>query len=113
VNGIIDPTKDWPGHGPLPEALPGQRYLIIKDLPFTNYWTNLEAYANDIIEFNGSEWFVSRSHQELTACILTNSYTMKKYEWIPPAATDNQWIHGKWVDVYQGLYGVGNWQVYL
>lgn len=113
VNGIIDPTKDWPGHGPLPEALPGQRYLIIKDLPFSSYWTNLEAYANDIIEFNGSEWFVARSHQDFTTEVITNSYTMKKYEWIPPSINDNQWVQGKWVDVYQGLYGSGHWAVYL
>lgn len=113
VNGIIDPTKDWPGHGPLPEALPGQRYLIVKDLPFTSYWTDLEAYANDIIEFNGSEWFVARSHQDFTAAIVTNSFTMKKYEWIPPSSSDNQWVQGKWVDVYQGIYGSGHWAVFL
>jgi hypothetical protein len=113
VNGIIDPTKDWPGHGPLPEALPGQRYLIIRDLPIISYWTNLEAYANDIIEFNGSEWFVSRSHQDFTQAYVTNSYTMKKYEWKPPLVTDNQWVHGSWVDAYQGLYSAGYWNVYL
>ena len=113
VNGIIDPTKDWPGHGPLPEALLGQRYLIIKDLPIISYWTNLEAYANDIIEFNGTEWLVSRSSQDTTSAIVTNSYTMKKYEWVPPAATDNQWVKGSWVDVYQGIYSSGHWAVYL
>ena len=113
VNGIIDPTRDWPGHGPLPEALPGQRYLIIKDLPISSYWTNLEAYANDIIEYSDGEWIVARSHQSLTTDIVTNSYTMKKYEWVPPAPNDNQWIQGKWVDIYQGLYGSGHWAVYL
>lgn len=113
VNGIIDPTKDWPGHGPLPEATLGQRYLIIKDLPIISYWTELEAYANDIIEFNGSEWVVSRSHQDFTQAYVTNSYTMKKYEWKPPLVTDNQWVQGAWVDAYQGIYSAGHWTVYL
>ena len=45
--------------------------------------------------------------------IVTNSYTMKKYEWVPPAPNDNQWVQGKWVDIYQGLYGSGHWAVYL
>ena len=102
----------------------GTRYLLTQDYivpageqPSYNWVGSdgepLSAYANDIIEYSDGEWIVARSHQSLTTDIVTNSYTMKKYEWVPPAPNDNQWIQGKWVDIYQGLYGSGHWAVYL
>ncbi len=104
VNGIIDPTKHAPGQGSLPHAAIGQRYLLIAETPDIPEWNNVGAKANDIVQFNGTNWYIafnSATEQELN--IVTNANTMLKYKW----------VDGEWIDVYQGIYKEGYWRLYL
>ena len=90
------------------------KYLILNDIGAVNSdpapaWagatgTNLIAKANDIIQFNGTTWYIafnSATEQELN--IVTNANTMLKYKW----------VDGEWIDVYQGIYKEGYWRLYL
>jgi len=86
----------------LPNAAIGQRYLLVADTPNIPQWNNVGAKANDIIEFNGTNWYVafnSQTEQELN--IVTNANTMLKYKW----------VGGEWIDVYQGIYKEGYWRL--
>jgi hypothetical protein len=61
ITGIIDPTITYPSNG-LPSSVAGQRYLITEDIPeYTgnNPWGQIDANKNDIIEYNGSFWYVA------------------------------------------------------
>jgi hypothetical protein len=73
VTAIIDPTRRYPGSG-LPPAIAGQRYLLLDTQGQTNGeerligqntggnpWGSVDAWENDIIEYNGTSWFVSFS----------------------------------------------------
>ena len=105
VNKIIDPTKNYPGDGVLPDLAYGQRYLITEDLGdgYTNW--NVDASENDIIEYNGSAWVVSfdASSQSGSTHYMHNTFTSKQYQW-----TGTQWISS-----YEGEYKPGYWRLVL
>ena len=99
---IIDPQKNTPGDGTLVGQQAGQRYLIINDIvQGSTNWGNIVASANDIIEFDGTQWQVSfdASINGSTIQYVTNSATGYQYKW-----TGTEWI-----DTYQGQYRPGYW----
>jgi len=99
---IIDPQKNQPGDGTLVGQQAGQRYLIINDIVAnSSNWGTVTASANDIIEFNGTQWEVSfdASANGSTAHYVTNSTTGYQYSW----------NGSEWIDTYQGQYKPGYW----
>ena len=99
---IIDPQKNQPGDGTLAGQQAGQRYLIINDIvDGSSNWGNVVASANDIIEFNGTQWIVSfdASTNTSTTEYVTNTTTGFQY----------QWNGTEWIDTYQGQYKPGYW----
>ena len=112
VNAVIDPLLSGPGAG-LPAAAVGQRYLILNGLGDPNYnsptdaWGYVYAQANDIIEYDGSNWvisFDSRTSQDVQ--FTTNITTGLQYRW---TGGNN----GEWVKSYEGLYPAGEWSIVL
>jgi len=99
---IIDPHKNTPGDGTLATQQAGQRYLIINDIvEGSSNWGTVVASANDIIEFNGTQWTVSfdASANESSTHYVTNTTTGYQY----------QWNGSEWIDTYQGQYKPGYW----
>jgi hypothetical protein len=99
---IIDPQKNTPGDGTLAGQQAGQRYLIINDIvDNSSNWGTVTASANDIIEFNGTQWEVSfdASTNSTTSHYVTNSTTNYQYKW----------NGSEWIDTYQGQYKPGYW----
>jgi len=117
VTAVIDPLISGPGTG-LPAATLGQRYLLTQatgsfDNPgITNpdAWEGtggqpLVANANDIVEYDGSQWQVSFDSTSSPDNIqyVTNITTEIQYKWTGTA----------WVKSYQGLYPGGTWSLVL
>lgn len=115
VDAIINPETYNPE-----TAITGTRYLILENINVTDQyaspgydgpdaWKNADgsdpvAYANDIIEWNGSAWitvFVSSKATEAT--YITNSYTGIQYKW-----SNNTWSKS-----YEGIYDKGLWRLIL
>jgi len=117
VNAVIDPLSSGPGDGLAAPSL-GQRYLFTQDTGSYNnpgltnpvIWQGtggepLVAYANDIVEYNGSWWQISFDHTSSPDNIqyVTNITTELQYRWTGTA----------WVKSYQGLYQGGSWSLVL
>ena len=110
VNAVIDPLLSGPGTG-LPVAAAGQRYLILNDIGDENNvqpssaWGGLIAKANDIIEYDGTDWIVTFGSTTNTVNIqyVTNITTDLQYLW-----TGTQWVKS-----YEGLYPGGEWNLVL
>lgn len=113
VDSIINPLKAGPGVN-LPAAATGQRYLIIENnIGNINNssnnnptaWRNSDnspviAYANDIIEYDGSNWnVIFDSNNVSTVQYVTNVYTGIQYKW----------VDGMWQKSWEGLYKEGQW----
>ena len=65
----------------------------------------LVANPNDIIEYNGSNWFVDFSAQSSpdNTQYVTNIVTEIQYKW----------IGNGWVKSYQGIYAGGYWSLII
>jgi hypothetical protein len=115
INAIINPQKARINNQ-LPEPVQGTRYLLtenynqssIEDQAIYN-WSGLDgvplqAFANDIIEYNGRYWVVVFQSSSVTSTeYVTNLTTMKQYRW-----------DGKeWSKSYEGYYNPGQWQLIL
>lgn len=102
VDRVIDPRASSPGAG-LPPASIGQRYLITADIS-TEYAWNLNAVEGDIIQYNGSQWFVAfDSRAGSVPQYVTNSFTNKQYKW----------VGGGWISSYEGEYNPGFFRLEL
>lgn len=107
VDGVINPLLTGPGAGlPLPVA--GKRYLIVENIgsegSTTVAWGDLVAEANDIIEYNGSEWVVSFNASDTTSLeYVTNLNTNIQYRW-----TNNVWMKS-----YEGWYDQGDYSIVI
>jgi hypothetical protein len=102
INGIIDPTVGSPGNGNIPAVSIGQRYLLITPIIQNGMWNGLTADANDIIEYNGSNWIVSFDASATNSvAYTTNANTMEKLYF---TGTD-------WVLAIEGLYEQGYWRI--
>jgi len=120
VTAIIDPLKSFPPHDSnlgkgLPAAAPGQRYLLLDTngvtmgeeplIPWdtgTNPWGIVNAWENDIIEYNGTNWFVSFSAREAKGI----SYVQNLDD-----GQQYKFENGEWVYSYLGEYMPGYWRI--
>ena len=117
--GTIDAVIDPETYNPETVAA-GTRYLILNDINNTvqfgtpgytgpNAWKNnngddFQAFANDIIEWNGDSWQVIFSSVDHTDVIyITNSYTNTQYKW----------ENGAWSKSYEGVYDAALWRLIL
>lgn len=104
IDGIIDPSVLYPGKGNVPPAQIGQRYLITKDTTGQAPWTNVIANANDIIEYNGSNWTV-----------VFDSQSNQDQHYMENLSTNDQleWNGEEWYNSHEGIYKAGYWRLYL
>jgi hypothetical protein len=114
VNAIINPLTKGPGAG-LPAATTGQRYILTQsigdaaNIDGADAWKgtgsqDLVANANDIIQYNGTQWVVSLDSREtLEIKYVTNIATNQQYKW-----TGSHWIRS-----YEGEYKNGRWSIVL
>lgn len=106
IDAIINPQTFNPAL-----STSGARYLILEDIIDTSMndvdaqaWSGFTAFANDIVEWDGSSWtvvFDSQAATELT--YITNSYTGIQYKW------DGE----QWSKSYEGTYENGAWRLVL
>jgi hypothetical protein len=105
-DAIINPLTYNPGTPDL-----GARYLIVEDIGNIDNavpaaaWGNLVALANDIIEWNGTEWHVifAANQDRDTMIWQTNIYTGVQYTW------DGM----SWSKSFEGEYQPGSWRLEL
>jgi len=117
VDAIIDPQKYNPQN-----KVEGTRYLILEDInpdaSLPGYagpiaWrnaddTDLIAKANDIVEWNGTQWNVLfDSNTTYTVTYITNTFTGIQYKW------DNSEHGWQWTKSYEGIYDPGAWRLVL
>lgn len=122
VNAIIDPLNVNINQNNITTPTTGTRYLILNDIGtdgdsgahtgVTPVWpgagsTYLVAKANDIIEFNGTYWFVSFDSLDSVAAqevqYVTNLTTGTQYKW----------LNHEWTKSYEGLYREGLWSIFI
>lgn len=104
IKAIIDPHKSWPGNN-LSVPKPGDRYLLAGDIGESVAWGQLNAKANDIIEYDGTRWnrvFAAESETDKVH-YLTNDYTGKQLMWDKEA----------WGYTLSGIYSRGFWRILL
>ena len=106
---IINPLRSAPDAG-LATAAQGQRYLILNAIGDASNtdgpdaWGDLVAGANDIIEYNGTEWQVSfDSSAEAGVHYMTNTNTGLQYKY-----TGTEWVKS-----YEGEYRAGDWSIVI
>jgi hypothetical protein len=109
ITKIINPLKSGPDAG-LATAVTGQRYLILNAIGNSSNtdgpdaWGSLAASANDIIEYNGTDWQIAfDSSSEQGVHYVTNTTTNLQYKW-----TGTEWIKS-----YEGEYKAGDWSIVL
>lgn len=110
IDAIIDPKKFNPG-----TPIAGTRYLILDDI---GYSSNLDgadawkstagadflAWANDIIEWTGSNWEVVLESSTIdTVVYTTNLKTGIQYKY----------LDGEWTKSFEGEYPRGQWRLVL
>ncbi len=115
IDAIINPETFDPGNPTV-----GARYLILEDINVNDQYgsvdydgsdawknsdnTDFQAYANDIIEWNGTSWnIIFNSLTTTTITYITNSYTGIQYKW----------DQGSWSKSYEGLYDRSLWRLIL
>lgn len=107
VDAIIDPMKNYPGDGVLPNPENGQRYLIADDISSTSSGWGIinNASINDIIEYDGSEWIISFDTDEHKDSIeiVTSLNANKQLRW------DGE----EWNPTVERIYYPGAWRVQL
>lgn len=115
VDAIINPETFNPKNKIL-----GTRYLILEDINVNDQygepgydgpdaWKNIggsdfQAYANDIIEWNGTSWIVIfNSRLTSTVTYITNAYTGIQYKW----------ENSEWSKSFEGIYEASAWRLIL
>jgi len=102
INGVVDPTRSAPGNGNIPTVQAGQRYLLTESVPQSGLWGTVVADANDIIEYNGSNWIVSFDASAVNApAYTTNANTMVKL----------YYTGTEWVVAIEGIFEQGYWRI--
>lgn len=109
VNAIINPVNVVVDSNLL-NPVTSTRYLLTDNIGnFNNVenstvWGNVVANANDIIEFNGTDWavvFDSQNEQEIQYTLNIN--TGIQYRW-----TGNEWVKS-----VEGIYRGGEWSLVI
>ena len=111
-DAIIDPTRVYPGHGMI-NPVAGDRFLIIEDIgdtgteEGTQAWGTFTAAANDIIEYDGSNWHVifDAVQDRNNHIYQTNIYTNIRVQYL--------WNGVSWIKSFEGDYGPGQWRITL
>lgn len=115
INAVIDPMTINPDDTTITQPSAGTRYLILNDVgsaddneiaPAWQGQNDLELVArkNDIIEYNGVNWWVSFNSNQITSTeYVTNLNTAIQYRW-----DGTQWIKS-----IQGHYPAGRWTLVL
>ena len=115
VDAVINPETFNPG-----VVTANTRYLILEDINNNIYYgepdydgpdawkntdsTNFQAFANDIIEWDGSAWSVIfNSASQASVVYITNAYTGTQYKW----------DQGAWSKTYEGVYDAKLWRLIL
>jgi hypothetical protein len=115
VDAIINPETYNPSG-----VASGTRYLILEDINVNDSfgepgydgpdaWKNaddsdFQAYANDIIEWNGTSWNIVFDSSITTSVVyITNTYTGTQYKW----------SEGNWSKTYEGIYDKRLWRLIL
>lgn len=109
VNAIINPVNVAVDSSLLSPAA-GARYLLTDDVGDEGnvegsvVWGNLVAYTNDIIEYDGSKWYVAfDSANEHNLEYVTNINTNVQYQW-----------NGEiWSKSVEGVYRGGEWSLII
>ena len=116
ITAIINPSKVTVDAS-ITSPTTGTRYLILHDIGSVDNplsegapaWrgsngVNLIAHANDIIEYNGTNWVISFDSQEI-----------RDIEYVSNLATGVQykWTGSQWVKSYEGEYTNGRWTLVL
>lgn len=108
INAVINPLTSGPGVG-LPAAQSGTRYLIVENMGgigSTVAWGSVVAHANDIIEYNGSEWVVSFSSEDATTAeYVVNLTTNVQYRYVPQESA--------WMKSVEGWYDQGDYSIVI
>lgn len=114
INGFIDPVIHFPDNtidtsGVLPVPELGQRYVIVGTIDLMSVaWGNsdsLIAKTNDIIEYDGTEWFISFDSQvAIDDEVLYNLSDNKLYSF------DS--VNG-WYETVYAVYRQGLWKTIL
>ena len=109
VTKIINPLRSAPDAG-LATAAQGQRYLILNAIgdasntDGSDAWGDLVAGANDIVEYNGTNWQVAfDSSSDSGVHYMTNTNTGLQYKW-----TGTEWVKS-----YEGEYRAGDWSIVI
>ena len=109
IDRIVDPLVFNPA-----DAVAGERYLLVEDIGDADNvnpsqaWGSLVAKANDIVEFNGTEWVVlfEAAHNSDTLIYQTNIYTNQPQ-------VQYKWNGVSWVKSFEGEYKAGSWRIVL
>lgn len=109
VDAVVNPLVTGPNAG-LPGPIPGRRYLIVEDIGSPNNsttaWGNVVAQANDIIEFDGTDWYVSFDAGTASQTeYVTNLTTNVQYRYTPQ--------EGQWMKSYEGWYDQGDYSIVI
>ena len=103
INAIIDPHRTYPGRE-LPAAASGQRYLFLDDIGPCDAWGDLTASANDIVQYNGSDWVVSfDSSASNSVEYVKNNHVSSQKQY--------KWSGSEWSELINGEYFPGSWRV--
>jgi hypothetical protein len=116
INAIVDPMKNS-AVTLASSAISGTRFLILNDIgsfdtlsgqgPSAWRGTNgkdLVAHANDIIEYNGTNWIVSFDSQTDQTIQYVSNLT---------SGTQYKWYLNQWVKSWEGEYKEGLWTLVL
>lgn len=104
VESVINPTVKGPDSG-LPAADAGQRYLIVENMSEqSSAWGTINANANDIIEYDGTQWnVVFDSRNATTVEFVTNVTSGVQY----------RFADGQWMKSYEGWYDEGDYSIVI
>ena len=103
VDRIINASTAKPGFNNIPAVAMGQRYLTLNDADSSSVW-GIDVSANDIIEYNGTEWVKSfDASSNSTREYVQNTFTTQQFKF----------DKGEWTDTYQGIYESGYWRLEL
>lgn len=117
VTDLINPSVNFPGDGTLPAAAVGQRYLLLtndanaggesligQNADGLNPWGSITAFENDIIEYNGTDWFISFDAANVSAPqYVINTADSQHYKF------DGT----EWIFTMLGTFNPGFWRVSL
>ena len=104
VDRVIDSTTAQPGFNGLPFAALGQRYLSVTDSLGDSNHFGIDISANDVIEYNGTEWVISFDASATTSTeFMTNLYSDTQY----------RFVNQEWQNTYLGIYEAGYWRLEL